>query len=65
MKPVTIAEILRIGVSGCRVTYHEAKGQRECDRLRTGLTGAIVREDKPFNDLSTGAIGHAIVLELA
>lgn len=57
--PVTIDEILRIGAGKCRVTYAEAEGRKNCDRLRAGLKGATMIDEGNF-----GTTGRAIVLEL-
>ncbi|MBV9275656.1 MAG: peptidoglycan-binding protein [Verrucomicrobia bacterium] len=59
ISPVTIDEILRIGGGKCRVTYAEAEGRKNCDRLRAGLKGATVIDEGNF-----GTTGRAIVLEL-
>jgi hypothetical protein len=59
---VTVNEILRIGASKCRVTYAEAKGRANCDRLRTLLSGAKVIDE---GNWGTGGTGRAIVLELS
>jgi hypothetical protein len=58
---VTINEILRIGASKCRVTYAEAIGRANCDRLRTGLASAKVIDE---GNWGTGETGRAIVFEL-
>ncbi len=60
--PVTIKEILRIGASGCRVTYAEARGRKNSDRLRAGLTGAKLIDE---GDWGSAPVGHAIVFELS
>jgi hypothetical protein len=57
---VTINEILRVGASKCRVTYAEATGKPNCDRLKAGLSGA-----KVIDEGSWGREGRAIVFELA
>jgi peptidoglycan hydrolase-like protein with peptidoglycan-binding domain len=59
---VTIDEILRIGAAKCRVTYAEAKGRQNCDRLRAGLAGAKVIDE---GNWGTDGEGRAIVFELA
>jgi hypothetical protein len=59
---VTINEILRIGASKCRVTYAEASGRENCDRLRAGLAGAKVIDE---GNWGTGGRGRAIVFELS
>ncbi len=59
MNPVTIAEILRIGRPGCRVTYAEGGGNRNVEKLRAGLKGAkVIDEGAVFES------GRAIVFEL-
>ncbi|WP_020470879.1 hypothetical protein [Zavarzinella formosa] len=58
--PVTINEILRIGASGCRVTYGEAIGRTQCDKLRAGLTTARLIDEGVW-----GKSGFAVVFELA
>src|SRR5262249_30702458 len=58
--PVTVEEILRIGAIGCRVTYAEATGNGNCEKLRVGLKGAKVIVEGAW-----GTEGRAIVLELA
>ncbi len=60
IKPVTIQEILRIGKSGCRVTYYEGGGQVSCNALKAGLKGATVVEE---HDTAKG--GRGIILEMA
>jgi hypothetical protein len=60
ISPVTISEILRIGASGCRVTYAQADGRANIDRLRSGLTGARVIDEGDW-----GTSGHGIVFELS
>jgi peptidoglycan hydrolase-like protein with peptidoglycan-binding domain len=57
---VTIDEILRIGASKCRVTYVEASGRKQSDKLRAGLKGATVIDEA---DALTS--GHGIVFDLA
>jgi hypothetical protein len=59
---LTINEILRIGASKCRVTYAEARGRENCDRLRAGLAGAKVIDE---GNWGTGGTGRAIVFELS
>jgi hypothetical protein len=60
--PVTINEILRIGASGCRVTYAEGRGKANCDLLRAGLRGAKVIDEGVWGIAPKGG---AIVFELA
>jgi hypothetical protein len=57
---VTIDEILRIGASKCRVTYAEARGRQNCDRLRAGLTGAKVIDADSQLVIIDGA-NHALI----
>jgi hypothetical protein len=59
--PVTIKEILRVGVKGCRVTYAEASGNgKYSNKLKQGLAGAanVIAEGEAMRG------GRAIVLEL-
>jgi hypothetical protein len=60
--PVTIAEILRIGASKARVTYAEAKGRANCEKLRRGLSGATLIEEGSWGNPPNG---FAVIFELA
>jgi peptidoglycan hydrolase-like protein with peptidoglycan-binding domain len=62
MKPVSIAEVLRIGRAGCRVTYSEFQGRRKIDQLTADLLGAGARK---ITEGKFSSDGLAAIFELA